>query len=44
MPVIGFLSGVSFEPYADYVAAFRQGLMEIGFVTAGKCFSNQIRH
>jgi putative tryptophan/tyrosine transport system substrate-binding protein len=30
-PVIGLLSGVSFESYADHVAAFRQGLMEIGF-------------
>jgi putative ABC transport system substrate-binding protein len=32
VPVIGLLSGVSFESYADYVTAFRQGLMEIGFV------------
>ena len=26
MPVIGFLNGGSPEPFADYVAAFRQGL------------------
>jgi putative ABC transport system substrate-binding protein len=32
MPVIGLLNGVSFESYADRVAAFRQGLMETGFV------------
>jgi putative ABC transport system substrate-binding protein len=32
MPVIGLLNGVSFEAYADNVAAFRQGLMESGFV------------
>jgi putative ABC transport system substrate-binding protein len=32
MPVIGLLNGVSFESYADRVAAFREGLMETGFV------------
>jgi len=32
MPVIGFLSGVSPGPYAPFVAAFRQGLNEIGYV------------
>ena len=32
MPVIGLLSGVSFESYADRVAAWRQGLKETGFV------------
>jgi putative ABC transport system substrate-binding protein len=32
MPVIGVLNGVSFASYADRVAAFRQGLKEIGFV------------
>src|SRR6516162_8052039 len=32
MPVIGLLNGVSFESYADNVSAFRQGLMETGFV------------
>jgi putative ABC transport system substrate-binding protein len=31
MPVIGFLNGGSPEPFADYVAAFRQGLGETGF-------------
>ena len=31
MPVIGFLNGGSPEPFADYVAAFRQGLAESGF-------------
>lgn len=32
MPVIGFLSGGSPGPFADYVAAFRQALGEAGFV------------
>jgi len=35
IPVIGLLSGVSFDPgagYADRVVAFRQGLKESGFV------------
>src|SRR5438034_1574086 len=32
MPVIGFLSGVSPDGYALYVAAFRQGLKEAGYV------------
>jgi putative ABC transport system substrate-binding protein len=32
MPVIGFLSGVSSGPYAPFVAAFRQGLSETGFL------------
>ena len=32
MPVIGFLNGGSPEPFADYVAAFRQGLGETGYV------------
>jgi putative ABC transport system substrate-binding protein len=32
MPVIGFLSGVSPGPYAPFVAAFRQGLSETGYV------------
>ena len=32
MPVIGFLSGVSADGYALYVAAFRQGLKEAGYV------------
>jgi putative tryptophan/tyrosine transport system substrate-binding protein len=32
MPVIGLLNGVSFEAYADSVAAFRQGLKETGFI------------
>ena len=31
-PVIGFLSGASAKPYAPMVAAFRQGLSEIGYV------------
>jgi hypothetical protein len=32
MPVIGFLSSVSSEPFAPMVAAFRQGLKETGYV------------
>src|SRR2546430_11499391 len=33
IPVVGLLNGVSFEgPYADRVAAIRQGLQEAGFV------------
>jgi putative ABC transport system substrate-binding protein len=32
MPVIGLLNGVSFESYADRVAAIRYGLKEAGFV------------
>jgi len=32
LPVIGLLNGVSFEAYANRVAAFRQGLNEVGFV------------
>jgi putative tryptophan/tyrosine transport system substrate-binding protein len=31
VPVIGLLNGVSFEAYANRVAAFRQGLKEVGF-------------
>ena len=32
MPVIGFLSSTSPGPFAPYVAAFRQGLSETGYV------------
>src|SRR5437899_2296106 len=32
VPVIGFLSSVSPEPFARMVAAFRQGLNETGYV------------
>ena len=32
MPVIGFLSGASPEPYAPYVAALRQGLSDTGYI------------
>jgi putative ABC transport system substrate-binding protein len=32
MPVIGFLHSGSLQPSADYVAAFRQGLKEAGYV------------
>ena len=32
MPVIGFLGFGSFDTFALYLAAFRKGLNEIGFV------------
>ena len=32
MPVIGFLSGATFETMRDYVAAFHRGLADAGFV------------
>jgi hypothetical protein len=32
MPVIGFLGFGSFDTFALYLAAFRRGLGEIGFV------------
>jgi putative ABC transport system substrate-binding protein len=32
MPVVGFLSSASPGPFAPFVAAFRQGLSEIGYV------------
>lgn len=32
MPVAGFLNGASQEGYAPFVAAFRQGLKEAGYV------------
>jgi ABC-type uncharacterized transport system substrate-binding protein len=32
MPVVGFLNGGSLEGYAPFVAAFRQGLKEAGYV------------
>ena len=32
MPVIGFLGPASPGPYAPYVAGFRQGLKEAGFI------------
>jgi putative ABC transport system substrate-binding protein len=32
MPVIGLLNGVSFNDFADQVAAFRQGLKDTGLV------------
>jgi len=32
MPVIGFLNGASPDGYAPYVAAFRQGLKEAGYI------------
>ena len=32
MPVVGYLSGASPGPYAPFVAAFRQGLADTGYV------------
>jgi putative ABC transport system substrate-binding protein len=32
MPVIGFLNGAASEGYAHYVAAFRDGLKEGGYI------------
>src|SRR5262245_64437192 len=32
MPVIGFLNGASPDGYGPYVAAFRQGLKEAGYI------------
>jgi putative ABC transport system substrate-binding protein len=32
MPVIGFLNSASAESFAPFVAAFRQGLSETGYV------------
>jgi putative ABC transport system substrate-binding protein len=32
LPAIGFLSGVSFNSYADRLAAFRQALEQAGFI------------
>jgi putative tryptophan/tyrosine transport system substrate-binding protein len=32
MPVVGFLNSTSLEGYAPYVAAFRQGLKDAGYV------------
>jgi len=32
MPVIGFINGTIAEKYAAYVAAFREGLQESGFI------------
>jgi putative ABC transport system substrate-binding protein len=32
LPVIGFLHSASPEPFTNVVAAFRQGLKEIGYV------------
>ena len=42
MPVIGFLSGASFETMREYVAAFQQGLADAGFV-AGRNFAIEYR-
>jgi putative tryptophan/tyrosine transport system substrate-binding protein len=32
MPVVGFLNAASPGPYARHVAAFRQGLKELGYI------------
>jgi putative tryptophan/tyrosine transport system substrate-binding protein len=32
MPVVGWLNGASPDGYAPYVAAFRQGLQQAGYV------------
>ena len=36
MPVIGFLSSVSPQPFANYVAGFRAGLKEAGYIDGQK--------
>jgi hypothetical protein len=40
MPVIGFLSSASPQSYAHVVAAFRQGLKEVGYVEGQTSRSN----
>jgi putative tryptophan/tyrosine transport system substrate-binding protein len=40
VPVVGFLSSSSPRPYAPMVAAFRQGLKEVGYVEGQKVRSN----
>jgi len=42
MPVIGFLNGLSPEPFAPYLSAFSQGLGEAGYVD-GKNVSIEFR-
>jgi hypothetical protein len=42
VPVIGFLNGASPGPYAHFVAAFRQGLSETGYIEAGTSRSNTV--
>jgi hypothetical protein len=37
MPLIGFLNGASPDGYAPFVAAFRQGLKEAGYVDGQFC-------
>ena len=32
MPVVGFLNSVSPQPFANYVAGFRAGLKETGYI------------
>jgi putative tryptophan/tyrosine transport system substrate-binding protein len=32
MPIVGFLSGASADDYVPYVAAFRQGMKEVGYM------------
>src|SRR5262249_11143538 len=44
MPVIGFLDPESLEPTAPLVAAFRNGLSEIGYVEGRNVRSNSAGH
>ena len=44
MPVIGFFHLTSLETRRDYLAAFRRGLGEIGYVEARTSRSNTVGH
>jgi hypothetical protein len=42
MPVIGFLSGTTSAPFTHLVAAYRQGLSEMGYVEGATRRSNSV--